>query len=169
MSSLNDMDPAELAAYVTTVRAEPARAERSPRLAAEWLGGDRSRVQIDGKTLDVSGPEHLDPMQLVLAAYASCVIELIATHATLMGLAVQSIELGLDAHFDIRTYLGLVGPSPGYDRLALAVRLRAEGITTDQVNRLQDAIERASPVGATLADPLRIEPRLDIVTEPDPA
>lgn len=163
MSMLNGMDPAEIAAMIAEARAEPARAEQSPHLVAEWVGGVRSRARIQGKTLDVSGAGEMDPMQLVLAALATCEIDVIATHATLMGLAIESLEIHADAHFDVSTYLGLEGPPPGYDRLTLDVRLRAPGITTDQVRRLEDAIERLSPVGASLAHGVPIEARIRIV------
>lgn len=163
MSTLNGMDPAAIAAAIAQAQVEPATAERHPRLVAEWTGGDRSRVRIDGKTLDVSGPGQLDPMQLVLAAYAGCVIDVVATHATLMGVAIESLEIDVVAHFDVRTYMGLDGPPSGYDRLVLDVRLRAPDITAEQMGRLQDAVERASPVGATLGHGIRPEARIRTV------
>lgn len=157
MSTLNGMDPAEITAVIAEARAQPARAERHPHLVAEWLGGDRSRARISDKTLDVNGPGHMDSMQLVLAAIASCEIELITTHATLMGLEIEALEVHVDAHFDVSTYLGLDGPPPGYDRLTLDVRLRAPGITSDQIRRLTDAVERLSPVGASLTRAVPVE------------
>lgn len=163
MSTLNGMDPAAIAAAIAQAQAEPETARRHARLVAEWTGGDRSSVRIDGKSLDVSGPGQLDPMQLVLAAYAACVIDVIATHTSLMGLTVRSLDVALEAHFDVRSYLGLEGPAPGYDRLALTARLRADGITGEQVRRLQELVRIASPVGATLAEALRLEPRLEVV------
>lgn len=163
MSTLNGMDPAHIAAVIAEARADPARAELHPHLVAEWTGGDRSRVTISDKTLEVSGPGRMDPMQLVLAALASCEIELIATHATLMGVAIESLEVHVDGHFDVRTYLGLDGPPPGYDRLSLEVRLRAPGITQEQIRALQNAIERYSPVGATLTHAVPVEAHIRIV------
>ena len=163
MSTLNGIDAAGFAEAVAEARSDPARAERHPRLTAEWTGGDRSRVRIDGKTLDVSGPGQLDPMQLVLAAIAACEIEVIATHATLMGLEIETLEVSAEAHFDVSTYLGLDGPPPGYDRLILDVRLRAPGIKPDQVRRLEDAIKRLSPVGVSLAHAVPIEARIRTV------
>ena len=160
---LNGRDPAEIAAAIAEARADPARAERHPHLVAEWTGGDRSRVRISDKTLEVSGPGQLDPMQLVLAAVAACEIDVIATHATLMGVPIESLEIHVDAHFDVRAYLGLEGPQPGYDRLVLDVRLRAPGITPEQVRRLQDAVERASPVGASLGHAIAMEARITTV------
>ncbi len=155
LGTLNGMDETEMAAAIAEVRTDPARAERHPRLVAEWVGADRSRARISGKTLEVNGPGQMDPMQLVLAALASCEIDVIVTHATLMGVAIEALEVHVDAHFDVRTYLGLDGPPPGYDRLSLEVRLRAPGITQEQIRRLQDAIERYSPVGATLTHGVR--------------
>lgn len=163
MSTLNGMDPAEIAAMIAEARADPARAERHPHLVAEWTGGDRSRVLISDKTLEVSGHGQLDPMQLVLAAIASCEIDTIATQATLMGVAIEALEVHVDAHFDVRTYLGLDGPQPGYDRLVLDVRLRAPAITPEQVRRLEDAIARLSPVRASLAHAIPVEAHISTV------
>ena len=163
MSTLNGIDPAEITAAAAEARAEPARAERHPHLVAEWLGGIRSRARISDKTLDVNSPGEMDPMQLVLAALASCEVEVIVTYATLMGLEIETLEVHVDAHFDISTYLGLEGPDAGYDRLTLDVRLRAPGITSDQIGRLKDAVERLSPVGASLTHAVPIEARIRTV------
>ena len=163
LSTLNGMDATTITATVTAVRTEPARAERHPHLVADWIRGDRSRARISDKTLDVNGAGQMDPMQLVLAALASCEIDVIATHATLMGLEIESLQVHVDAHFDVRTYLGLEGPPPGYDRLTLGVRLRAPGITQEQIGRLEHAIERLSPVGATLSHAVPFEAKLEIV------
>ena len=157
MSTLNGVDPAEITAAAAEARTEPARAERHPHLVAEWLGGVRSRARISDKTLDVNGSGQMDPMQLVLAALASCEVEVIVTQATLMGLEIETLEVHVDAHFDVSRYLGLEGPHPGYDRVVLEVRLRAPGITPEQVRRIESAVERLSPVGASLAQAVPIE------------
>ncbi|HET8567356.1 MAG TPA: OsmC family protein [Candidatus Limnocylindria bacterium] len=164
ITTLNGVDPAELERTVSAARTDPARADRRPHLVAEWLGADRSRVRIADKALEVNGPGQLGPMQLVLAAFAACEIDVIAMHATLLGVEVEALEIELDAHFDVRSYLGLDGPPCGLDEARYVVRLRAPGITGEQLRRLEEALHRSSPVGATLARPVRLASTIELVT-----
>lgn len=163
MTTLNGVDVGELSDRIAQCRVEPERAERKPHLVVEWLGGDRSRVRIANKELEVNGPGQLGPMQLVLAAFASCEIDVIATNATLMGLSIETLTIDVDAHFDVRSYLGLDGPGSGYDQIAYTVRLRAPGATEAQLRRLREAVERASPVGDTLTRNVRVETSVELV------
>ena len=160
---LNGIDVGGLKAAAAAAETDPSSAERHPTLRARWLGADRSLAEIDGKSIEVAGPGGLDAMQLVLAAFAGCEIEVIATRAAMMGLRVESIEIEIDAHFDVRAYFGLDGPHCGYDRVAYVMRLRAPGITEEQIRELEHALEHSSPVGATLAERVPLRSRLEIV------
>jgi uncharacterized OsmC-like protein len=162
-TSLNGNDVAELREYVAGIERDPAKAERRPALTATWTGGDRSKVTIAGKTMAVNEPGTLGPMQLVLAAIAGCEIDVIATHATLMGVEIEELTVEVQGEFDVRSYLGISGAPPsGYERISYTARLRAPSISDHQLARLTEAVERASPVGDTLVRsvPLvgRIEP-----------
>lgn len=159
---LNGNDVAELREYVAGIERDPAKAQRRPELTATWTGGDRSRVSIKGNSMDVNGPGRLGPMQLVLAAIASCQIDVIATHATLMGVTVEELSVDVRGEFDVRSYLGISGaPPPGYESISLTARLRAPSITEDQLATLARVAESASPVGSTLSRSVQFRARIE--------
>jgi len=163
-TTLNGNDVAELRAYVAGVERDPKKAERRPALTATWTGGDRSTVTISGKTMAVNEPGTLGPMQLVLAAIASCEIDVIATQATLISVEIQELTIEMTGEFDVRSYLGISGgPPSGYDRISYTARLRAPSITQDQLARLTEAVERASPVGGTLTRSVPLHGRIEPV------
>jgi uncharacterized OsmC-like protein len=90
-------------------------------------------------------------MKMLLACLAACDVEVVATHASLMGLRIEDLEIEARGHFNIRRLLGLEGPAPGYDRLSYTVRVRAPGATDEQIARLKEVCERSSPVGDSFA------------------
>lgn len=162
---LNGVDVAALRDSATAAKADPKSAERRATLRAKWLGADRALADIEGKTIEVGGPDRMDAMQLVLAAFAGCEIEVVAARAALMGLVIESIEMEIDARFDLRAYFGVEGPRPGYEGVAYVMRLRAPAITREQMRELENALERSSPVGATLAERVPLSSRLEIVPD----
>ena len=95
----------------------------------------------------MGGDDDPSAMKMFLACLAACDVEVIATHASLLGLRIEDLEIEASGHFAIRRLLGLDGPAPGYDRVSYTVRLRAPGATEEQVARLREMCERGSPVG----------------------
>lgn len=156
---INGIDVAELHEYIETVRRDPAQAERNPTFVARWRGGPRSEVRIGDTTLHVGGEGEPTAMQVLLASLGACDAEVVATHAALLGLEVEDLEVEVTGHYAIQRLLGLEGPTPGYGRVDYTVRLRAPGATEEQVARLREMCEKGSPVGASLgsAVPLTLE------------
>lgn len=146
--------------YLEQVRRDPSEGERNPRIVARWVGGSRARVEKDGVVLHIGGDEDPSSMWILLASLAACDVDVVATHASLLDLKLESLEVEATGHFDIRRYLGLDGPSPGHDRLANTVRIRAPGATPGQTERLRTLCERGSPVGDSLARPVPL--KLDV-------
>ena len=85
-----------------------------------------------------------------------------ATHASLLGLEIQGLEVEAKGHFNIRRLLGLEGPRPGYDRIAYTIRLRAPGATEEQIALLREMCERGSPVGDSLARAIPLDLKIEI-------
>lgn len=99
----------------------------------------------------MNAPGTLSPMQLVVAALASCEIDVIATACSPMGVEIDELTLEATGEFDVRAYLGFSDcPPSGYERISYVARLRAPSLSDAQLARLREAVERASPVGDTL-------------------
>lgn len=151
MTVINGLDIDELEGFKQLVAADASHARRDPRVTARWLGGDASRVECESVTIGLGGDGNLNAMQALLASLAACEVDVIATHAALIGLEIAELVIEATGHFDVRSYLALEGaPGPGYDEVTCRARLRAPDVTPEQLAYLRERCERSSPVGDTL-------------------
>lgn len=152
--------------HQTGTRVATFWALRSPPLlttAAHWVGESRARVELGDKVVHIGGDNEFSAMQLLLASLAACDVEVITTHASLLGIIIEDLTIEARGRFNIQRLLGITpAPSPGYDQISYTVKLRAPGATDQQIALLKEMCERASPVGDSLARPIPIT--LEFVT-----
>ncbi len=55
-------------------------------MVARWVGESRSRIEFNDVVTHIGGDGELNPMQNVLASLAACDVDLVAMHATMIGL-----------------------------------------------------------------------------------
>jgi uncharacterized OsmC-like protein len=161
IDEINGVNTTELLEFRNTCRQDPSKAERNPVLVAYWDGGSRSRVELNGKhAVHLGGHGELNPMQMFLGTLAACDVDLIAMHASFLGLKIESLSIEVTGHFNVQSFLGLeVAKGPGYDGISCKVNLSAPGATAEQIAYLRERCERSSPVGDSLerAIPLKLE------------
>ena len=159
VTEINGVNVAEMLEYKNHCKQDSTKAERNPALVAHWVGGSRSRVEFKDMVVHLGGDDELNPMQMLLATLAACDVDLIAMHASFLGLKIESLSVETTGHFNVRSYLGLEAPSSGYDEISYTVRLSAPGATPEQIAHLRERCERSSPVGDSLAHaiPLKLE------------
>lgn len=159
VGELNGINVSKLLELKDACARDPSRADCSPALVAHWVGGTRSRVEFRNKVVHIGGSEDLNPMQMLLAALAACDVDVVATHASILGLKIERLSVEANGHFDMRSYLGLEAPGSGYDAVSYTVRLSAPGASPEQIARLRERCERSSPVADSLARriPLKLE------------
>ena len=137
---------------------DPTKADHNPTLVGHWVGGSRSRVEFKDKVVHIGGPGNFDAMQMLLASLAACDVDLVAVHASLLGLKIESLSVEVTGHFNLQAYLGLSAPSgSGYDAVGYTVRLSVPGATPEQVAYLRARCERSSPVGDSLARAIPVQ------------
>jgi uncharacterized OsmC-like protein len=115
---------------------------------------------VDGIETYLRGEGYLNPMKMLLACLVACDVDLIAMHASFMGLKVESLSIEATGHFNVQSYLGIEGtPGSGYDQIGYTVRLNTPGATQEQIDYLIERCERSSPVGDSLSRviPLKLE------------
>ena len=152
MTVINGVDVDELAGLKEIVAADAEQARSGPRVTARWLGGDASRVECGPAAVELGGEGNLNPMQALLASLAACEVDVIATHAALIGVRIDALEVEAAGQFDLRSYLGVDdAPGSGYDEVTYRARIRAPEATPQQLAHLRERCERCSPVGDTLA------------------
>ena len=152
MPIVNDMKQETLFSFKDTVEADSSKADRWPTVVAHWDGKAASRIQFEDKEAHIGGRGELNPMQFVLAAFAACDVDLVAMHATMIGLHVNSLSVEASGHFNVESYIGLENkPGSGYDQISYKVILDAPDATSDQIAYLIERCEQSSPIGDTLA------------------
>ena len=152
MPIVNDMKQETLFSFRDTVEADSTKADRWPTVVAHWDGKAAARIQFEDKEAHIGGRGELNPMQFVLAAFAACDVDLVAMHATMIGLEVDSLRVEASGHFNVQSYIGLEDkPGSGYDQISYKVILDAPDATEEQIAYLVERCEQSSPVGDTLA------------------
>ncbi len=153
-----DIEP--LLAFKDKVREDSTNADRHPTVLAEWVGGDQSKITMDGIETYLGGEGYLNPMKMLLACFAACDVDVIAMHASFLGLKIESLSIEASGHFNVQSYLGLEDtPGSGYDEIAYTIRLNAPDATQEQIDNLIERCELSSPVGDTLERvvPMKLE------------
>lgn len=160
MAIINGVDVAKIKKTKEQAQKDPAVTEREPKIVAKWLGGSKARIELGDVFSEIGGDGNLNAMQTLLASLAACDIDLVATHAALIGLTIKELWIEASGHFNSRAYYGIEGASgPGYNSISYTIHLKAPGATPKQIKYLKDRCERSSPVGDSLSKsiPLTLE------------
>lgn len=159
---INGVDVADITAFREVVRSDASAADRRPRVVARWVGGSRSEVRCDDVVTHLGGDGELNPMRMLLGCLAACDVDLVAMHASLMGIPIEELVVEVQGHFNVQRYLGLESEvTPGYQDVGYVVRIRAPAATEEQLATLRSLCEHASPVGDTLGRAVTLSVRFE--------
>ncbi|HUY52928.1 MAG TPA: OsmC family protein [Streptosporangiaceae bacterium] len=162
-TSLNQVDVTDLKAYIGEASAAPELADRQPQVIARWVGDSRARITINEVSMHLGGGGELNPMQALLGSLAACDVDVVATHASLLGIEITELWVEASGRFHVARYLGLDSEQPpGYQHIDYTVHLRVRQATEEQIARLRRQCETGSPVGDTLTRPVPATLTLDV-------
>ncbi len=157
---INGVNVTKMLEFKGHVMKDSAKGDHNPSLVAHWVGGSRSRVELKDKVMHIGGHGEFNPMQMLLATLAACDVDLMAIHASFLGLKIESLSVEATGHFNVRSYLGFEdAPASAYDTIFYLVRLSVPDATPEQITYLRERCERSSPVRDSLARaiPLKLE------------
>jgi uncharacterized OsmC-like protein len=155
--TLNGVDVEAITAFRDAVRLDASAADRRPVVVARWLGGSRSEVECDGVVTHVGGEGELNPMRMLLGCLVACDVDVVAMHASLMGIPIETLVVEARGHFNVQRYMGIESDvAPGYQEVDYVVRIRAPAASDEQIERLRALCEHGSPVGDTLERRVRV-------------
>jgi len=98
----------------------------------------------------LGGPnEELNPLDILLAALATCGTFVIETAAREMNIPLKSLNVNAEGDFDPRGVKGEPGVDPRITEFRVKVDL--DGTTTDQTNALIEQFKARCPVYTTLS------------------
>ena len=157
---INGVNVTKMLDFKNHVLKDLTKGDNNPSLVAHWIGGSRSRVELKDKVVHIGGRGEFNSMQMLLATLAACDVDLIAMHASFLGLNIESLSVEATGHFNLRSYLGSEdAPPSAYDTISYVVRLSVPDATPEQIAYLRERCERSSPVRDSLARaiPLKME------------
>lgn len=151
MIDINGIEVKSLQEFKEMVKGDPTKANRDPKLIARWVNGERAEVEYEEIKVSMGGKNELNAMQMLLASFAACDVEVIAVHCSFLGLKIESLSVEATGHFNVQSYLGLDNaPGSGYDSISFTIKLKALDVTPEQISYLKKRCERSSPVGDSL-------------------
>ena len=159
-TEINGVNVTKKLEFKALVMKDPSEADHHTALVAHWVGGSRSRVELKDKIVHLGGPGEFDPMQMLLATLAACDVDLMAIHASFLGLKIESLSVEAAGDFNAQSYMGLEGgPTSAYETISYIVRVSIPSATPEQIAYLRERCERSSPVRDSLlrSIPLKFE------------
>jgi uncharacterized OsmC-like protein len=149
------------------VSANPEAGKGRFETVTEWRDGAQAVTRARSFTLETDEPaalggkdQHIDPMELLLAALGTCLTIGWVTQARLRGLDYRHLRIKVSAPFDLRGYLNL-DPKvrPGFSDIQYTVEVDtdADATTLEEIRR---ATERNSPMFDNILNPTAISGRV---------
>lgn len=135
------------------VNKDPAIGQGKFSTVTEWHGGAQASTKARTFSIKTDEPqplggkdEHIDPMELLLAALGSCLTIGWVTHANKRGVDFRNLKITVDADFDLRGYLEL-DPKvrPGFGGLSYKVEVDTDA-SPAVLAEIQKAAEKGSPM-----------------------
>ncbi|MGO3740621.1 OsmC family protein [Kerstersia sp.] len=131
--------------------------------AGQADGSRRGRfsLQSDEPVSLLGTDSAVSPAEYVLQGLAGCYGVTLAACAAKRGLTLRKIDLDLDFDVDLNGFLGIDrAVRPGAQEIRVQVRLDCPGASAAQLQDLMAALEQASPIRDTLANPVKVTTRL---------
>ena|SRR5438552_1852172 len=111
-AKLNQVDVMQVKAFIDRVGATPELADRDPHVTARWVGGSRAKITFGAISMHLGVDGDLNPMQALLGSLAACDVDLVAMHASLLGIEITELWVEAGGHFQVARYLGLDSEQP---------------------------------------------------------
>lgn len=156
--------------FLRSVQEDPSRARFSFSTRTHWKGGAQTETTARGRTIAADEPEAFggqdsaaDPVELLLAALASCVSIGLVTQAAKRGIDFEDFEVDVRGDMDLRGYLGLDEEvRPGYDNITYTVRVKTDA-PAEVIEEMLRASERTSPMFDNIRNGVGITSVVEVV------
>ena len=135
---------------------EHAGAEDRSRTASFTLHGDEPPVLLGNN----EGP---NAVELLLQALAFCYAVGYVANAAAKGIEITQMDYEIEGDFDVRSFLGLEGSRPGFNRIRATGRVSSPNATKEQLEELCQYVQDTSPVRDSLANSVPVETTLEVV------
>jgi len=133
------------------------------------------RSEIRGFTVPIDEPRDLggsdtapNPVELLLAALGGCQEIVYRAFAAVLGIDIQSIEVHAKGNIDLHGFLGLAEVPAGFSSISFTTRI-VSSASLESINQLARLVEKHCPVQDTLARPIPVSGKVELLQPGDPA
>jgi len=180
----NGIDVDQLVQTVDAIKADQKLAAFTFRARSAWREGtynvgsighfahaggeDQSRVApfvLEGDEPPVLLGQNRGPnaVELVLQALAFCYAVGFAANAAARGIELTRMEYEVEGDFDVRSFVGLDGPRPGFTAIRARAIVSSPNASVEQLQELCSYVQETSPVRDCLVAPVPVQTSLDVV------
>lgn len=130
--------------------------EDDSRAAPFELEGDEPPVLLG----DNHGP---NAVELVLQALGFCYAVGYVANAAARGIELSRMDYEVEGDLDVRSFLGLDGPRPGFTQIRVTGRVASPNATEEQLAELCNYVQETSPVRDVIANAVPVHTSLEVV------
>ena len=150
------------------LRANPDHALATFSANSRQVEGLRSETKIRQFSLTIDEPPNLggtdtgpNPVELVLAALATCQEITYRAYATALGIPLESVSVNLEGSLDLRGFFAVKdGVRSGFNDVRGVVNLKSSASASD-LAKLKDVVDAHCPVLDILREPVPVDLRLE--------
>lgn len=180
----NGIDVDQLVETLEAVKGDPAIGSFTFKATSTWQGGTLNTGEIgafrhageeDGSRTRPFRMEGDEPpvllgsnkgpnaVELLLQALGFCYAVGYVANAAAQGIEIDSMEYEIEGDFDVRPFLGIDGPRPGFTEIRATGRVSSPNATPEQLQDLCQYVQDSSPVRDSLANQVPVTTTLEVV------
>jgi len=180
----NGIDVGRLVETIEAIKSDPDLGAFTFRAKSSWVDGTHNVGEIAGFThaggedesravpfvLQGDEPPVLlgsnngpNAVELLLQALAFCYAVGYVANAAAQGIEISRMDYEIEGDLDVRPFLGLEGPRPGFTRIRAKSIVSSPNATPKQLEELCRYVQDTSPVRDCLANAIPVETTLEVV------
>ena len=180
----NGIDVSQLVETINAIKGDPTLGSFTFRASSSWndgthntghVGGfahagkeDESRSRpfvLEGDEPPVLLGSNAGPnaVELLLQALGFCYAVGYVANAAAQGIEIDSMEYEIEGDIDLRPFLGLDGPRPGFTEIRAKGRVSSPNATAEQLEALCQYVQDTSPVRDSLAAAVPVKTTIEVL------
>ena len=132
------------------------------------------RSEIRGFKVPMDEPRELggndtaaNPVELILAALGGCQEIVYRAYAAVLGIEIDYIEVHAKGNIDLHGFLGLGDVPAGFTNINFTTRIISSA-SPESIGQLASLVEKHCPVQDTLARPIPVSGKVELMQTGDP-
>ncbi len=161
--SINGVPVQAVEGLIGAIRDDADKGQTKWQASTTWKGGFQCESTIRDHVVHMDEPEGLggsntapNMVEMVLAAYSSCLTVGYTMNAALRGIEIKDLKIEVEGDIDLAGFLGIDDNVPaGFSDIKTTVHLDSDA-SPEQLQALHDQVLRTSPVGSILTRALNV-------------